>query len=202
MLLNEPAVDDVVRAMYEEDLAEEGYISNHTRAWAHRPDVCQGFRDLRVQLGQEMTLSQAELAVVVAAAVAALSDPYCSLAWGKNLAQATHEQVAAGVLRGDTPAELSERESALAEWTRSVVRDPSATTRHEVESLRAAGFSDRDIAEVTMLIAFRLAYSTVNAALGAEPDRQLAERTPTPVRDAVDYGRPVAAVDSAEHLPG
>jgi hypothetical protein len=51
MLLNDPAVDDVVRAMYEEDLAEEGYISNHTRAWAHRPDVCQGFRDLRVQLG-------------------------------------------------------------------------------------------------------------------------------------------------------
>jgi uncharacterized peroxidase-related enzyme len=198
MLLNDPAVDDVVRAMYDEDLADDGYISNHTRAWAHRPDVCQGFRDLRVQLGQDMALSAAELAVVIAATVAELADPYCSLAWGKNLAEATNERVAADVLRGRSPAELSDRESALAQWTRSVVRDPSTTTQHEVETLRAAGFSDRDIAEVTMLIAFRIAFSTVNAALGAEPDRQLAEGAPEAVRKAVDYGRPVATAPSVD----
>lgn len=198
MLLNDPPVDDVVRAMYDEDLAVDGYISNHTRAWAHRPDVCQGFRDLRVQLGGQMTLSTAELAVVIAATVAEAADPYCSLAWGKNLSEATNEQVAADVLRGRSPAELSDRESALAAWTRSVVRDPSTTTPREVERLRAAGFSDRDIAEVTMLVAFRIAFSTVNAALGAAPDRQLAERVPGPVRDAVDYGRPVAAEESAD----
>ena len=66
-----------------------------------------------------------------------------------------------------------------------------------METLRAAGFSDRDIAEVTMLIAFRIAFSTVNAALGAEPDHQLAEGVPGAVRKAVDYGRPVAAAPSA-----
>jgi uncharacterized peroxidase-related enzyme len=198
MLLNDPVVDDVVRAMYDEDLANDGYISNHTRAWAHRPDICQGFRDLRVQLGGQMTLSQAELAVVIAATVAEAADPYCSLAWGKNLSEATNEQVAADVLRGESPAELSDRESALAAWTRSVVRDPSTTSPREVERLKAAGFSDRDIAEVTMLIAFRIAFSTVNAALGAAPDRQLAERVPGPVRDAVDYGRPVAVEESAD----
>lgn len=198
MLLNDPPVDDVVRAMYDEDLADDGYISNHTRAWALRPDVCQRFRDLRVQLGQQMTLSQAELAVVIAATVAEAADPYCSLAWGKNLADATNERVAADVLRGQTPTELSERESVLAAWTRSVVRDPSATTSHEVDMLRASGFSDRDIAEVTMLIAFRIAFSTVNAALGAEPDRQLAERVPGAVREAVDYGRPVAVAPSVD----
>lgn len=200
MLLNDPAVDDVVRAMYGEDLAVDGYISNHTRAWAHRPDVCQGFRDVRVQLGGQMSLSPAELAVVIAATVAQLGDPYCSLAWGRNLAEATDDQVAAGVLRGRSPAGLSDRESALAAWTRSVVRDPSATTHEEVERLRAAGFSDRDIAEVTMLVAFRIAFSTVNAALGAAPDRQLADRVPDAVRRAVDYGRPVAAEESADEL--
>ena len=198
MLLSDPPVDDVVRAMYDEDLANDGYISNHTRAWAHRPDVCQGFRDLRVQLGQRMTLSEAEFAVVIAATVAEASDPYCSLAWGKNLSGATNAQVAADVLRGQSPADLSERESALTAWTRSVVRTPSATTHQDVERLTAAGFSDRDIAEVTMLIAFRIAFSTVNAALGAAPDRQLAERVPGPVRDAVDYGRPVSDVPSAD----
>lgn len=193
MLIGEPAVDDVVGAMYDDDLAEEGYVSNHTRVWAHRPDVCQGFRDLRVQLGQQMSLSPAELAVVIAATVAAFADPYCSLAWGTNLAGQAGDDVAAGVLRGETPPQLSDRESTLAAWARAVVRDPSTTNPEQVATLRAVGFSDRDIAEVTMLIAFRMAFSTVNAALGAQPDRQLADSAPGPVRDVVDYGRPISS---------
>ncbi len=47
-----------------------------------------------------------------------------------------------------------------------------------------------------MLIAWRLAFTAVNAALGARPDAQLAEDAPAAVRDAVTYGRPPAAAPS------
>jgi hypothetical protein len=45
-------------------------------------------------------------------------------------------------------------------------------------------------------VAFRLAFSTVDNALGAEPDRQLAESAPPGVREAVDFGRRPAAFPS------
>ena len=45
---------------------------------------------------------------------------------------------------------------------------------------------------LTLFIAFRQAFSTVNDALGVQPDRRLSELVPPEVRAAVDYGRPVA----------
>jgi len=62
--------------------------------------------------------------------------------------------------------------------------------------LRAADFDDREIFEATLLLSLRLAFSTVNDSLGAEPDRQLADGVPGPVRAAVTFGRPVAETPS------
>lgn len=47
-----------------------------------------------------------------------------------------------------------------------------------------------------MFITLRMAFSTVNDALGAQPDAQLALAVPPPVRAAVSYGRPPARVPS------
>ena len=38
----------------------------------------------------------------------------------------------------------------------------------------------------------KLAFSTINDSLGAQPDAQLAQSLPREVREAVTYGRPVA----------
>ncbi|HSV50668.1 MAG TPA: hypothetical protein VLJ57_01025, partial [Burkholderiaceae bacterium] len=62
-----------------------------------------------------------------------------------------------------------------------------------VDTLRAAGLSDQEIFEATVFVAFRMAFSTVNDALGVEPDAQVAEAAPPEVREAVTYGRAVAA---------
>ena len=73
-----------------------------------------------------------------------------------------------------------------------MVRDPNATRAEDVEDLRRAGFSDQEIFDATTLIAFRLAFSTVNDALGARPDPEVVDAAPPEVRSAVGYGRPVA----------
>ena len=88
------------------------------------------------------------------------------------------------------------REDALVRWCRQVVRDPNATTEADVDSLRQAGLDDREIFEATAFIAFRLAFSTINDALGARPDAQLAEKAPRLVREAVTFGRPASQADA------
>jgi alkylhydroperoxidase family enzyme len=113
----------------------------------------------------------------VAATAAARSDSYCSFAWGITLAGLSDEATAANVLSG-LPADLSDREAALAGWSRQVVRYPNAITEADVEVLRHAVFDDREIFEATAWIAFRLALSTINDALVAPPDQQLIESAP------------------------
>ena len=106
------------------------------------------------------------------------------------------DEFAAGVLRGDD-GELDESEKALAAWARQIARDPNNTDASDVRRLRDAGFDDATIFAITVFVALRIAFSTVNDALGALPDWQLANEVPTTVRDAVSFGRPLADGDDS-----
>jgi uncharacterized peroxidase-related enzyme len=192
--LSDPPTSDDATALYEVGRASDGYVANYLRTWCWRPDVYAAFVELRADLLADSSLSDREVAVMVAAAASALGDSYCSLAWGEKLADASDEATAAGVLRG-LDADLSDRESALAAWAREVVRDPNGTREEGIERLREAGLSEREIFEATAWIALRLAFSTINDALGARPDRELVARVPPAVRDAVTFGRTAAGSD-------
>ena len=192
MFLKTPPEDSATAALYKEDLDGDGYVMNLTRLWAWRPDVARAFVDLRKVLMGSSSLSARERAVIVCGAVSTLGDSYCALAWGKRLADAGSAAMAASVLRSGDPPELSARESALLAWSRAVVRSPNATKATDVERLLSAGLSEREIFEATALIAFRVAFSTVNDALGARPDQPLAAAAPAMVREAVTYGRSVS----------
>ena len=125
------------------------------------------------------------------AAASALGDSYCSLAWGGKLGTASDAATAAGVLNG-SDAGLTDQEKAMAAWARKVATAPNATQAADVQALREAGFDDGQIFAVTAFVGLRLAFSTINDALGAQPDAPLAQALPAEVREAVTYGRPVA----------
>jgi alkylhydroperoxidase family enzyme len=192
VFLEDPPESAEATALYDGTRQSDGYVANFLRVWCWRPDLYTSFVDVRLSLMASTTLSDREQAIVVAATVSEFRDSYCSLAWGSKLAKLAGGETAGGVIAGDVPDELSAREAALCAWCRAVVRDPVATTPAQVEALRAAGFDDREIFEATLLLSLRLAFSTVNDALGAQPDRQLADAVPAPVRDAVTFGRPPA----------
>jgi uncharacterized peroxidase-related enzyme len=189
--LNEPPASPQVQALYDEDLKEDGYVWNVSRLWAHQPDTMHGLFDLMSQAFTPSGLSFRQRGILVTAAASALGDSYCSLAWGGKLGKASDAVLAAGVLNG-SDARLTDQEKAMAAWARNVATDPNATTPAGVQALRDAGLDDGQIFAITAFVALRLAFSTINDALGAQPDAQLALSLPPEVRQAVTYGRPVA----------
>jgi uncharacterized peroxidase-related enzyme len=178
--------------MYARDVADDGYVRNLTRLWAWRPDVFDAFLNARKLLAEKSELSLRERAILVCATAANLGDSYCALVWGTTLASETDATTAAAVVQCKEATELTARERALATWAGELVRKPNATTAEDVDRLRAIGLTDQEIFDVTVFVAFRLAFSTVNDALGARPDWQLAASAPATVRDAVGYGRAVS----------
>jgi len=187
--LHDPPASDAAEAAYDADRDSDGYVWNVTRLWCWRPDLYESFAALRASLMHSSALTDRDWAVLVTATAAQRDDSYCSLAWGSRLAKLSDDETAAQILAGVSAPELSDREAALAAWARKVVRDPNATTDRDVERLREVGLGDREIFEATAFVAFRLAFSTVNDALGAAPDKQLADAASDPVRAAVSYGR-------------
>jgi len=196
MFLQSAPQTEAASRLFEKDIEGRGFVMNLSRAWAWRPDVCEAFLALRTQLTSGSALSQRELAVLVCATAANLGDSYCALAWGKTLAAAADAATASAVLRTSESAGLTLREQALAQWAHKVVTGPSDTQPQDVDALRTAGLSDKEVFEATVFISFRLAFSTVNGALGVAPDWQVAKAAPAEVRDAVTYGRASAPSDA------
>ena len=67
--------------------------------------------------------------------------------------------------------------------------DPNSIVADDVQGLRDAGFDEVQIFAITNFVALRLAFSTINDALGATPDSELGTSTPALVRSAVTFGR-------------
>src|SRR3984957_4397914 len=188
--LEEPPISPQAQALYDEDVKESGYVWNVSRLWAHQPDTVERLFELMSQAFKPSGLDFRQRGILVTAAASTLGDSYCSLAWGGKLSVASDPTLAAGVLNG-TDTGLSGQEKAMASWARKIVKDPNATAPADVQELRDAGLTDPQIFAITAFVALRLAFSTINDALGANPDAQLVESLPSAVTQSVTYGRPV-----------
>lgn len=188
--LREPESTAEAQRLFDEDIDELGYVMNASRLWAHQPDTLNALFDLMRAATAAHVLDVRQRGILVAACASALGDSYCSLSWGSKLAKVSDAATASGVLRGDDRG-LTSREAAVAAWARKVVQNPSCTTGADVEALREAGFGDGEIFASTVFVALRIAFSTVNDALGARPDAALRSTAPEAVLDAVRYGRPI-----------
>jgi uncharacterized peroxidase-related enzyme len=188
--LGVPAPTAASQKSFDEDIADLGYVMNVSRLWAYQPATMTGLFDLLRQVVSVEPLSVRQRSILVAACASAYGDSYCSLVWGGRLADASDPQTAAHVLRGVDDG-LTASERAMAAWARKVARDANGTRTADVQQLREVGFTDSLIFSITVFVALRLAFSTVNDALGLRPDAGLRASAPAPVREAVTFGRPI-----------
>jgi uncharacterized peroxidase-related enzyme len=186
--LDVPLVTPEGQAIFDEDVAEDGYVMNVSRLWAYNPALVTGLFDLMRSAIAGQELSFRDRGILVAACASTLGDSYCSLAWGSKLAAASDPDIAAGVIRGDDEG-LTDQERALASWARKVAGDPNGTTQGDVQALRSAGFDDKQVFAITVFVALRIAFSSVNDALGVGPDMALNASAPGAVVSAIHYGR-------------
>ena len=136
--LQEPPVSAQVQVLYDEDLADGGYVWNVSRLWAHQPDTLKRLFELMSQAFTPSGLTFRQRGILVTAAASTLGESYCSLAWGGKLGQASDAAVAAGVLNG-SDAGLTDQEKTMAAWARKVAQDPNATTPADLQALRESG---------------------------------------------------------------
>lgn len=186
--LSEPAPSPDVQAMYDDDQASYGFVMNLTHLWAQLPEAHTRLFDLLGLVGSSFSLR--ERGILVAATASTIGDSYCSYAWGWKLSDAASAPVAAGVLSG-TDEGLTPKEAALAGWARSVARSPGSRSEVEVDALREAGWTDEEVFRATAFVSLRIAFSTVNGALGAAPDAELGALAPPEVAELVTWGRPI-----------
>ena len=193
MFLDQPESGEGAQRMFDDDEKYMGWVMNVSRLWAWQPESQRALFDLLDSVSDGFSMRQR--ALLVAACASTFGDSYCSMAWGGKLAKESDTETAVEVLTGSDNG-LTTAEQVMTRWARAVAGDPNATTQADVDELRSAGFSDADIFAMTAFVGLRIAFSTVNDALGAQPDAELRGFSPPEVIAAVDFGRPIANDDT------
>jgi uncharacterized peroxidase-related enzyme len=184
----EDAAEGATAEQYAADRAEDGYVSNSTKAFGHRPAVLAAWVQLGGTIGGTMDPRRYELATVAAARV--LRSSYCSLAHGKVLAErflGPERTIALATGAVDT---LDPLDAEIVRFATLVANDAASVTASDVERLRALGLSDEEVLDVVLAVAARCFFSTVLEALGVEPDPAYRALDPE-LRAALTVGRPI-----------
>ena len=189
-LLEDAAESPEAEALFSQDLADYGFVMNLSKLWAHEPAAKSGLFEAIKTVTRAGELTIRQRGILVTATASTLGDSYCSIAWGDKLAKESDAETAASVLRADDE-HLTEAERVMARWARKVTRDANGTDQADIDTLRGAGFTDRQIFAMTAYVALRIAFSTVNDALGAVPDAIYRTKSPIAVLEAVTWGRPI-----------
>jgi len=74
-----------------------------------------------------------------------------------------------------TTADLSKGRKAMLGYAIKLTRTPGAMAQTDVGSLRSAGFSDRDILDITEAVAYYAYVNRIADGLGVEPESWIPE---------------------------
>ena len=179
-----------VKAMYDKDLAAQGYVANYTRAFSLRPEVMQGWLALKDAIASGMDPRLYELVTVAVAT--AIRSSYCSLVHGRILAASYYPPGAvASIAADDTGDALDPADAAVVRFARKVAEQADKITQEDIGELRGLGFSDADVFDIILAAAARCFFSKVLDATGTLPDAALHE-IPDQLRTALTVGRDIA----------
>src|ERR1700691_3699971 len=98
--LGSPPLTPQAQALYDEDMAESGYVWNVSRLWAYQPETVKRLFELMSQAFTPSGLDLRQRGILVTATASTLGDSYCSLAWGGKLSAASDPTLAGCVLNG------------------------------------------------------------------------------------------------------
>ncbi len=186
--------DPDVAAIYDRDIERMGYLPNYTRTFSLHPGAYDAWRHLIAAIAKPMDERRYELATIGAAT--RLRSSYCSLAHGKILAEKFFDPVdVRSIVEGPADAGLDGADALVVEFAAKVAGDATQVTVDDIEQLRAAGLSDRDIFDVVLAAAARSFYSKVLDATGTLADSLYGDMDPA-LREALTVGRAIDQGDT------
>lgn len=157
-----------VRAMYERQQANWGYVPNYAKVFSHRPEVLARWGRLLAEIHRPMDKRRFEL--ITFAAAHALGNSACTLAHGKALTEFfSTEEILAMAEPGDCE-DLSAAEHEMMTFSRKIARDAASVDQRDIDALRRHGISDMEIFDIVATAAGRAFFTKILDGLGVLAD--------------------------------
>lgn len=174
-------VTGLAAEIYADDQEHMGYVPEHTRVMAVNPEAYLAWENLIGAIASGMDKRRYEL--VTLAAARGVKSQHCLLAHGNKTLRYIEEGELTRIARDYRSAGISEAEVAMMAFAEKVSTNSSAMTDADSQTLRDAGYSDREIVDIALAAAARNYFSRAIQALGVAVD--VPPTLPVPLKDAL-----------------
>ncbi|WP_208759922.1 carboxymuconolactone decarboxylase family protein [Paenarthrobacter nitroguajacolicus] len=154
--------------IYDADTRSMGYVPSHTKAMSLNPEAYQIWESLTQAISSSLGLRRYEL--VTLAAAQAIGSSHCRLAHGKKTLTIIDQEQLQAIARNYRDAGLPPEDVAMMDYAVKLSTDAAGMSDDDSQRLRDAGFSDREIADITLAAAARNYFSRALLALNVELD--------------------------------
>lgn len=149
-----------------------GFIPNVLKAYAFSSAKLQAFADLYndLMLG-DSNLSKLEREMIAVAVSSVNQCYYCLTAHGAAVRQLSGKpELGEQMVMNFRAADLDERQTAMLEFADKLTRTPHAIVEGDRDAMRAAGFSDRDIWDISGVASFFNMSNRMASAVDMRPN--------------------------------
>lgn len=158
-----------VAEMYASDLEADGFVFSYTQAMAVNPEAHAAFESLIRAIVPSIGIRVYEAATLGAART--IGSTHCMLAHGrKSLRADVVDEAGLGAFADGDDSAFSDAERAVIRYAAKLSSEPAAMTDADAQELRDAGYSDRQIVDITLAAAARNFFSRALLALAVPTD--------------------------------
>jgi uncharacterized peroxidase-related enzyme len=172
MIITPPAQDDATghaAEMYEDDLADDGFVHTYTAAMALNPEAHEAFMALVRAVVPSIGIRVYEAATLGAAR--GIGSAHCLIAHGrKSLKAGVIDEAGLRAFAEDDDSGFDGAEQAVIRYAEKLSTAPATMSDADSEELRTLGFSDRQILDITLAAGLRNHFSRSLLALSVPLD--------------------------------
>lgn len=172
MIITPPAQEDAsgpVARMYQNDVVEDGFVHTYTAAMALNPEADEAFRALVRAVLPSIGVRVYEAATLGAAR--AIGSVYCLTAHArKSLKAGVTDEAGLRAFAADGDEGFDAAEQAVIRYADKLSTAPATMSDADSAELRAHGFSDRQIVDITLAAGLRNHFSRSLLALAVPLD--------------------------------
>lgn len=154
--------------IFADDVRSLGYVPSHTKAMSLNPEAYLAWESLSKAISSSLGLRRYELVTLAAAQV--IGSSHCRLAHGKKTLKIISEDQLLAIAKDFHDAGLPAAEVAMMDFAVKLSTDAAAMTDGDAQQLRDFGYSDREIADITLAAAARNFFSRALLAMAVDVD--------------------------------
>ncbi len=191
--ISDAEATDRVAEIYAAQKSQLGFVMETAKSFTPRPDLLPIYTDFSDRIRAGFSLGLREWRLITLVAAKQVPSTYCSYVYAKQLVSdlGSKDDVLA-VQKNFRAAGLSDKDVAMLSYAEQIAADASKITQDDIDRLRLAGFTDRQICDIALCASFRCFVSRYFDAVGAEPESVFIDDD-TEFRDALTVGKAYSA---------